>query len=191
MRRDVWRVEGREASAVHGNVVWAPAKSVWNSSMYIGAIALAPWHFSWSAFAVFLALSYPTLLLGHSLGMNRRLIHRTFDCPKPLERILVWLGVLVGMAGRTENYDYQVQRATDSCICLRRSFNGVISRPIVSRVDRHPSLASRATAWQADSLREQCRGRRRQTRLLDIPGEYVAVSGLPKPPRAPPSAAST
>jgi hypothetical protein len=31
-------------------------------------------------------------------------------------------------------------------------------------------------------LRGQCRGRRRQTRLLDIPGEYVAVSGLPKPP---------
>jgi fatty-acid desaturase len=99
MRRGVWRVEGREASAVHGNVVWAPAKSVWNSSMYIGAIVLAPWHFSWSAFAVFLALSYPTLLLGHSLGMHRRLIHRTFDCPKPLERTLVWLGVLVGMAG--------------------------------------------------------------------------------------------
>jgi hypothetical protein len=41
MRRDVWRVDGREASAVRGNVVWAPAKSLWNSSMYIGAMALA------------------------------------------------------------------------------------------------------------------------------------------------------
>jgi fatty-acid desaturase len=64
-----------------------------------GAIGLAPWHFSWSALAVFLSLSYPTLLLGHSLGMHRRFIHRTFDCPKPVERTLVWLGVLVGMAG--------------------------------------------------------------------------------------------
>ena len=44
-------------------------------------------------------LSCPTLLLGHSLGMHRRLIHRTFECPKPVERTLVWLGVLVGMAG--------------------------------------------------------------------------------------------
>ena len=31
--------------------------------------------------------------------VHRGLIHRTFDCPKWLERLLVWLGVLVGMAG--------------------------------------------------------------------------------------------
>jgi stearoyl-CoA desaturase (delta-9 desaturase) len=99
MRKEVWRVDGRGANAVDGDVEWAPLKSVWNSTMYVGAIALAPSHSSWSAFAVFLALSYPTLLLGHSLGMHRRLIHKTFDCPKPVERTLVWLGVLVGMAG--------------------------------------------------------------------------------------------
>ena len=99
MRKDVWRVDGRGANAADGHVVWAPAKSLWNSAMYVGAIALAPLHFSWSAFAVFLALSYPTLLFGHSIGMHRRLIHRTFECPKPVERILVWFGVLVGMAG--------------------------------------------------------------------------------------------
>ena len=99
MRQDVWRVDSRGANAVYGSVVWAPGKSLWNSSMYLGAVALAPWHVSWSALAVFLVLSYPTLLLGHSIGMHRRLIHKTFDCPKPIERILVWLGVLVGMAG--------------------------------------------------------------------------------------------
>ena len=99
MRKQVWRVDGRGANAVHGRVVWAPIKSLWNSAMYGGAIALAPFHFSWSAVAVFVLLSYPTLLLGHSIGMHRRLIHKTFDTPKALERILVWLGVLVGMAG--------------------------------------------------------------------------------------------
>jgi len=98
MRNGVWRVDGTGADAVHGRVIWAPVKSLWNSTMYGGAL-LAPWHFSWSALAIFLALSYPTLLLGHSVGMHRRLIHRTFDCPKWLERLLVWLGVLVGMAG--------------------------------------------------------------------------------------------
>jgi len=99
MRKGVWRVDGQGANAVDGDVVWAPGKSLWNSTTYVGAIALAPSHFSWDACAVFLALSYPTLLLGHSIGMHRRLIHKTFDCPKPVERILVWLGVLVGMAG--------------------------------------------------------------------------------------------
>jgi len=99
MRKDVWRIDAQGANALVGNVVWAPAKSLWNSTMFLGAVALAPLHCSWSAFAVFLALSYPTLLLGHSLGMHRGLIHRSFDSPKPLERTLVWLGVLVGMAG--------------------------------------------------------------------------------------------
>jgi stearoyl-CoA desaturase (delta-9 desaturase) len=31
--------------------------------------------------------------------MHRLLIHRTYDCPKWLERLLVYIGVLVGMAG--------------------------------------------------------------------------------------------
>ena len=84
---------------MQGHVVWAPVKSMWNTTMFVLAIGLAPTHFSWGAFALFLALSYFTLLLGHSLGMHRRLIHRTYECPKSFERFLVWLGVLVGMAG--------------------------------------------------------------------------------------------
>jgi fatty-acid desaturase len=60
---------------------------------------IAPAHFSRSALGVFFALSYVTLLLGHSLGMHRRLIHKTYECPKAFEHLLVWLAVLVGMAG--------------------------------------------------------------------------------------------
>jgi fatty-acid desaturase len=99
MRQGVWRIDGPDASADQGTVVWAPFKSAWNSAACIAAIVLGPYYFSWSAFLVFLGLSYVTLLLGHSLGMHRRLIHRSFDCPKNVERFLVWLGVLVGMAG--------------------------------------------------------------------------------------------
>lgn len=99
MRKGVWRVDGRGANADDGDVVWAPFKSLWNTAMYAIAIVLGPLYFSWSALAVFLVLSYSTLLLGHSLGMHRRLIHRSFECSKPFERFLVWLGVLVGMAG--------------------------------------------------------------------------------------------
>lgn len=39
------------------------------------------------------------LLLGHSVGFHRRLIHGSFQCPLWLERILVWFGTSVGMSG--------------------------------------------------------------------------------------------
>jgi stearoyl-CoA desaturase (delta-9 desaturase) len=67
--------------------------------MLLGALALAPLYFSRSAVAVFLALLLATMCTGHSVGFHRRLIHRTFKCPKALERILVWSGTLVGMQG--------------------------------------------------------------------------------------------
>jgi len=78
MRTGVWRIDGSGANADDGKVVWSPFKSIWNTAMYSIAILLGPLCFSWSALAVFLGLSYTTLLLGHSLGMHRRLIHRSF-----------------------------------------------------------------------------------------------------------------
>jgi hypothetical protein len=42
MRKDVWRVDGRGADAVLGRVVWAPAKSIWNSTMYAGRSCSLP-----------------------------------------------------------------------------------------------------------------------------------------------------
>lgn len=66
--------------------------------MLLGAIT-APLAFSWGAFAVFVASTYLTLLLGHSVGMHRRLIHRSYECHKWLERALIYIGVVVGVAG--------------------------------------------------------------------------------------------
>lgn len=99
MRKNVWRVDATGANADHGRVVWAPFKSLWNTGMSCAAVALAPICFSWGGVVVCLLLSYVTLLIGHSLGMHRRLIHRSFECDKPFERFIVWIGVLVGMAG--------------------------------------------------------------------------------------------
>jgi stearoyl-CoA desaturase (delta-9 desaturase) len=48
---------------------------------------------------VFFVLLEFTMCCGHSVGFHRRLIHRTFQCPKWLERTLVWSGTLVGMQG--------------------------------------------------------------------------------------------
>jgi fatty-acid desaturase len=48
---------------------------------------------------VFLFCTAATLCLGHSLGMHRRLIHNSYECPRWLEYFFVHLGVIVGMAG--------------------------------------------------------------------------------------------
>jgi sn-1 stearoyl-lipid 9-desaturase len=82
-----------------GTVRWDPARSVWNGSMLLASLTLAPVFFSWSAFTVFVVLLAITMCTGHSVGFHRRLIHRTFQCSKTLERLLVWSGTLVGMHG--------------------------------------------------------------------------------------------
>ena len=84
---------------VHGNVRWDLVHSLWNGGMLAISLVLAPRYFTWDAVAVFVLLTGTTLLLGHSVGFHRRLIHRSFACPQRLERILVWVGTSVGMSG--------------------------------------------------------------------------------------------
>ena len=91
--------EDAGASAIEGEVHWKPAKSLWISAMTLAALIGGPLTFSWGALALFLATTAVTVCLGHSLGLHRRLIHRAYDCPLWLERLLVYLGTLVGMAG--------------------------------------------------------------------------------------------
>ncbi|MBB2755146.1 UNVERIFIED_ORG: stearoyl-CoA desaturase (delta-9 desaturase) [Rhizobium aethiopicum] len=84
---------------VKGRVFWMPAKSIWITAMTLVAIIGGPLTFTWSAFAVFILLTAITICLGHSVGMHRLLIHRSFSTPLWIEHFLVYLGVLVGMAG--------------------------------------------------------------------------------------------
>jgi stearoyl-CoA desaturase (delta-9 desaturase) len=88
-----------QVDPVAGRVVWTPGRSLWNGAILIGALVLGPLYFTWGAFALFLALSAVTLCTGHSVGFHRRLVHRSFQCPKWLERVLVWSGSMVGMGG--------------------------------------------------------------------------------------------
>lgn len=67
--------------------------------MTVGGLIAILFFASWSAFAIFLVLSAITLCAGHSVGMHRLLIHRSFKTPIWVEHILIYLGVLVGMAG--------------------------------------------------------------------------------------------
>ena len=85
---------------VEGRVRWKPVKSIWIGSMTLVALIAGPLLFTWDAFAVFVVGCAITLCAGHSVGMHRRLIHNSFECPLWLEYLMVYSGVLVGMAGQ-------------------------------------------------------------------------------------------
>lgn len=82
-----------------GTVRWDAVKSVWLCVMIIGGIAAIIVTPSWGGLLAFLGITAFTICAGHSVGMHRLLIHRSFQTPKWLEYCLVWLGTLVGMAG--------------------------------------------------------------------------------------------
>jgi fatty-acid desaturase len=85
--------------AMDGRIVWDATKSLWWFAHLCGAIVGLIWFTSLDTILVFLALSAITICAGHSVGMHRLLIHRAFDAPLWLQRLLIWLGTLVGMAG--------------------------------------------------------------------------------------------
>jgi fatty-acid desaturase len=99
MMKPVNRIDATTASPILGLPVVDLPKAAWNGTMLLGSLIFAVPLFHWSALALFACMTYVTLLLGHSVGMHRLMIHRTFSCPKPVERILIYLGVLVGVAG--------------------------------------------------------------------------------------------
>jgi stearoyl-CoA desaturase (delta-9 desaturase) len=92
-------IDAHDTSAVDGAVSWKPVKSLWIAAMTIVGVVGAPLTATWDAVGLFIATSAVTVCLGHSLGMHRRLIHRSYDCPLWLERLFVYCGTLVGMAG--------------------------------------------------------------------------------------------
>lgn len=138
-----------DCDAMAGSVRWDPARSLWNGGMLLTALIFGPLLFSWSAFAVFLALLIATMCTGHSVGFHRRLIHRTFQCPKWLERALVWSGTLVGMQGPfwvIHSHDMRdwAQRQSD-CHAYLRHGRGLLGDAVWSlhctlQLDRAPAF---------------------------------------------------
>ncbi len=88
-----------DTSAAQGRIVWDAPKSLWFFAHAGLALVGVLWFFSLSAVAVFCVTAAVTICAGHSVGMHRLLIHRSFAVPRWLEYGMVWLGVLVGMAG--------------------------------------------------------------------------------------------
>ncbi|MEP3050645.1 MAG: acyl-CoA desaturase [Erythrobacter sp.] len=98
MMEPVIRVDGRRADPMRGSVRIDLPKALWNCGMLAGAIA-GLFIATWPAILLFFVLTYATLLIGHSVGMHRMMIHRTFQAPKWLARLLIYVGTIVGVSG--------------------------------------------------------------------------------------------
>ena len=95
------RIDGQAeiVDAANGTVRADAGKIVWVGSMVLFGTVGSALTVSASAVAVFFVSTVLTLCLGHSLGMHRRFIHRSYRCPRALEYLFVHFGVLVGLAG--------------------------------------------------------------------------------------------
>jgi len=92
-------IETPGCDPVVGRVVWDPLHSLWNGAMLAVTLIAGPLTICPGALAVFVLSTGATLLLGHSIGFHRRMIHGSFQCPLWLEYVLVWFGTAVGMSG--------------------------------------------------------------------------------------------
>lgn len=88
-----------ETANDRGHIRFHPIKAIWLIGMMTGGFIGIAFFASWSAFLVFLILNAISLCAGHSVGMHRLLIHRSFETPTWVEHVLIYLGTLVGMAG--------------------------------------------------------------------------------------------
>ena len=89
----------KDTNPVMGTVRWSPLKSIWFSTNALAALLVAPLFITWGALAVSFVFTVCTLCLGHTVGLHRLLIHRSFKCPQWVEYTLVTLGTIVGMGG--------------------------------------------------------------------------------------------
>jgi len=87
------------ANTFEGCLSWAPAKSILFTAHLVIWLSLGTLYFSWAAVLACLLLCILILCGGHSLGMHRKLIHDSFDCPLWLARFGAYLGTLVGLGG--------------------------------------------------------------------------------------------
>ena len=88
-----------QAAVLEGEVRYAPLKSLWFSGMALAAIVGGAATLSVANVLLFIASTALVLLFGHSLGNHRKLVHDSYQCPRWLARVLVYLGVQVGLAG--------------------------------------------------------------------------------------------
>lgn len=99
MMEPVLRIRENSADPVRGQIRLDYTKVLWTGGMTVLGFGLTPFFTNLSAVILGLASTYFTLLLGHSVGMHRMMIHRSFHAQKWLRYSLLYLGTLVGIGG--------------------------------------------------------------------------------------------
>lgn len=94
-----WLIESPDADPVQGRVRWDPAHSLWNGGMLVAALTFGPSTATPATLVVFVLTTGGALLLGHSVGFHRLLIHGSFATTRAIERFLMWCGTVAGMSG--------------------------------------------------------------------------------------------
>src|SRR5919108_1363434 len=94
------RIRHRDvADVVDGEVRFSWTQGPWFLGMTAAWLVGGALTISADAVALYLTSTALVLLLGHSLGSHRKLIHDSFQCPRWLEYLLVYMGVQVGLSG--------------------------------------------------------------------------------------------
>ena len=88
-----------QSSAEQGRVYLDFSKSIWVSTMLVFGTVGSALTITLESVILFFLFTGFTLCFGHSLGMHRRFIHRSYNCPKWMEYFFVHLGTIVGLAG--------------------------------------------------------------------------------------------
>lgn len=125
-------IEDGSGDPISGNVSIDRANLLWNGGMAATALLAGPMTATPSAIILFVATTGAALLLGHSIGYHRMMIHASFDAVPWLRRTLIWFGAFVGMAG-----PYGIVRAHDTRDWAQRER------------DCHPYLAHKSR-WRRD-----------------------------------------
>ncbi len=99
MMEPVARIKVDSPIPLDGSIRFDVTKMLWNLGIILTAIILGPLTFNLSSFVVFVVMTYLFLMIGHSVGMHRMMIHRTFSANRFVRCTLIYVGVLVGMSG--------------------------------------------------------------------------------------------
>jgi fatty-acid desaturase len=82
-----------------GRIHLDPGRIIWLWGMLIPGILVGIPSATMTTVAVAIVLVFVTLCVGHSVGLHRGFIHRTYEASPVLRGVLAWLFVLSGLGG--------------------------------------------------------------------------------------------
>jgi len=82
-----------------GRVRWDPVRALWLWSLAVAGTAGGLPALDGRLVGTSLGLAFLTLCLGHSVGLHRGIIHRSYESPPAVRGALAWLFVLSGLGG--------------------------------------------------------------------------------------------